>query len=361
MFKRRPIVLVLSACLLQACVAPPTRQEMSMQPVLRVRHSSDQTAATYYQLGKYHQERGNLDLALAAYTHSIALDSRQLEARNAIAAIQSKQGKLDEAKAVLLQLIADYPAVAHPYNNLGYVYYLQGNFDAAVTTLQRALALDTGNERARNNLKMAEAAVQAVATNIVSPPAIQRTAKLEEPAISSTPAPRTPERVIMNSPSTPQARMEVVQIVPNVFVLQQKAAPVVATALSDKTVVAAAAPAPVTVTASARVEVANGNGVTGMAKRMKSILGPRGIAVTRLTNAPPYMQKETKIQYRAGYEQAAEALKVALRGYAVMTPNNHLSGNSDVRLVLGKDAVARMAQIEGSGGESLLALNGQSH
>ncbi|QDL37121.1 LytR C-terminal domain-containing protein [Rhodoferax sediminis] len=359
MFTLRPIVLALGVCLLQACAAPPAKMEITLQPVLRVRHSSDQAAATYYQLGKYHQDRGNLDLARAAYSHSIALDSRPMEARNALAVIDAQQGRLDDATALLQQLVADYPAVAYLHNNLGYVYSMQGDDDAAVAALQRALALDAGDERARNNLK----AVQAASAGHGAPAAAAPAA-----ATAPTPVPAAPAQglAIVNPPETPQARMEVVQIEPDVYQLRLKAA--IASVLADlqtgKPVAAAAtlasAPAASAPPAkAARVEVANGNGVAGMARRIQGVLGRHGIAVNRLTNALPYTQQETKIQYRAGYEQAAEALKHALRGHAVVVATNSSSAPSDVRLVLGRDAISSMALIEGSDGESLLALNGE--
>lgn len=417
MFTLRPIVIALGACLLQACAAPPTQKELAMQPVLRVRHSADQTAATYYQLGKYHQERGNVDLARAAYAYSVELDGRQLEARNALAAIHAQQGRLEDAKVLLLQLVADYPAVAHPYNNLGYVQYLQGNYDAAVSTLQRALVLDSENPRTRNNLQAAKVELAklgerpaialsstpaAIGTQGVLPaeasanttanrkdemlvtaasapvpppssipvPAVQRPA--ESVVSSPAPTPRTQELAVAIPPSVPQTRMEVVQVVPNVFELRPKPvmSPVVAEKQAEKAVVAATAPvATPAITPSAlalaaatkpsRVEIANGNGITGMAKRIKGVLGRYGIAVSRLTNDRPFKQLDTKIQYRTGYEQAAEGLKLALRGHAVVVPVNHLSGNTDVRLVLGKDAVAHMALIEEWANQSQLASSGE--
>lgn len=263
MFTHRPLVLALGACLLQACVAPPTKQaaatEFAIQPVLRVRHSADQNGATYYQLGKYHLGRGNLDFARSAFEASITLDSQQLEARNALAALDAQEGKLDEAKALLQQIVADYPEVAHPYNNLGYVYFLQNNYDAAVTTLQRALALDSGNERARNNLDAVQVALAKQGEG--STVALGLAPQLSEPVVAVKPVEplvpvtasvadtRSQGLVIMSPPLEPQARMEVVVLRPN------------------------------------------------------------------------------------------------------------LSANADARLVLGKDAIAQMALIEGSAGVSLLALN----
>ncbi len=408
MFTLRPIVIALGACLLQACVAPPTQKELAMQPVLRVRHSADQTAATYYQLGKYHQERGNFDLARAAYGYSVELDGRQLEARNALAAIHAQQGRLEDAKVLLLQLVAEYPGVAHPYNNLGYVHYLQGNHDAALATLQRALVLDSGNQRTRNNLEAVrvelaklgerpavalapapsaneapgmlpgeatatrreESPVMAPAT---SPPTVQ--AVTERPAPPPPlPALRPQELAVINQPVVPQPRMEVVQVVPNVYELKPvpAVAPVVAEKQAEKAVAAAATPLPAlastpspalaltAATKPSRVEIANGNGITGMARRIKGVLGKYGIDVSRLTNDRTYRQQETKIQYRAGYQQAAEGLKLALRGHAVVVPAHNLSGSTDVRLVLGKDAVAHMALIEEWASQSHLASSGES-
>lgn len=351
MSKLRPTVVILGACLLQACVAPPTNQEMSIQPLLRVRHSSDQSAVTYYQLGKYHQKRGNLDLALKAYTQSISLDRRQLEARNALAAIYSRLGRLEEAKALLLQLVADFPAVAHPYNNLGYVYYLQGDYAASVTTLRRALALDSGNEWARNNLNAVQTALASQGER----------AAVDRELAPSVPATRPQGASLTVSSLVPQTRMEVVQIAPNVYELKPKTdlAPGIAERPVEKAALAAAATVPVAVTAAKtfKVEIANGNGITGMARRMKHLLGQRGIAVSRLSNQRPFTHLNTEIRYRIGYKQEAEALQMALRGYAVVVSDNDFSGSSDVRLVLGKDAVAHMAKIDGSAIDSPLALN----
>lgn len=420
MFVLRPIVVAMGACLLQACMTtPPAHDEVALlapkaaapaplpetpqltiQPVMRVSHSVNQSAATFYQLGKYHLERGNLDFARSAYEASIVLDGQQLEARNALAALDATQGKLDSAEALLIQIVADFPEVAHPHNNLGYVYYLQSNFEAAQRTLQRAIALDAGNERARNNLnavnialarlgnrdavvvaqaatpeqqiaQTSESVASVVAAELATATPIE--ARAQSLAIISTPLQRLAERI------EPQARMEMVQIVPNVFELRLK--PITASnntvlaGLKDTTpeplsavaeVLATLLPSVSSVPTSAaaaktsRIEVANGNGVTGMAKRISSVLSRQGISVSRLSNDLPYKQLETKIQYRAGFEKTAANLKNALKGHAVTVFTPTLSANSDVRLVLGKDAIAHMALIEGMSSDTVLALNIQA-
>ena len=452
MFVLRPIVVAMGACMLQACMTAPHARDdvaasapiaaptaapvtvaetpqLAIQPVMRVSHSANQSAATFYQLGKYHSERGNLDFARSAYEASITLDGQQLDARNALAALDATQGKLDAAKALLIQIVADFPEVAHPYNNLGYVYYLQSNFEAAERTLQRAIALDAGNERARNNLNAVNIAlarlgnrvtvqlalVQSSAEPAAEPvaqlpqeiipltlplvqadPTDQPVAKISEPvaveaatelAAAATPLETRTQGLAIISPPLeqmaaervePQARKELVQIVPYVFELRLKqpndtvladvklakpefasaAAEVLATVLpSVLPKVLPSVQMRVAPSKTLRIDVANGNGVTGMAKRISNVLNRQGISVSRLSNELPYKQLETKIHYRAGFEKAAANLKTALKGHAVAVLTPTLSGNSDVRLVLGKDAITYMALIESMSSDTVLAMN----
>ncbi len=445
MFVLRPIVVAMGACLLQACMTPPHARDevaatapitaptatpatvaetpkLAVQPVMRVSHSANQSAATFYQLGKYHSESGKLDFARSAYEASITLDGQQLDARNALAALDATQGKLDAAKALLIQIVADFPEVAHPYNNLGYVYYLQSNFEAAERTLQRAIALDAGNERARNNLNAVNIALARLGNRdtlalaqpaaqlpqeikpltlplVQAAPADQQVAKPSEPVAveaasalaAATPIEtRTQGLAIISPPPEltvaeriePQASKELVQIVPYVYELRLKQPnatvfaaakpekPVAATATATASVTVAPTavssvlemPSPtvlpsITLALSSRIEVANGNGVTGMAKRISGVLGRQGINVSRLSNELPYKQLETKIHYRAGFEKTAAGLKNALNGHAVVVLTPSLSLKADVRLVLGRDAIAHMASIEGTSSDTVLAMN----
>lgn len=448
MFVLRPLVVAMGACLLQACMTTPHAKDevatsiptaaptaapatvaqspqLTIQPVMRVSHSANQSAVTFYQLGKYHLERGDLDFARSAYEASITMDGQQLDARNALAALDATQGKLDAAKALLIQIVTDFPEVAHPYNNLGYVYYLQSNFEAAERTLQRAIALDAGNERARNNLNAVNIALarlgnrDTVTLALAPTPtaeqqpqeikpltlplmqaaqADQFVAKTSEPVAVSvaveaveasaafaaaTPLEtRTQGLAIISPPPEqtvaariePQASKELVQIVPYVFELRLKQPntmlladvklekPIPAT--TPPTAVSAVLPTPlptelpsITLALSSRIEVANGNGVTGMAKRISGVLSRQGINVSRLSNELPYKQLETKIHYRAGFEKTAAGLKNALKGHAEMVLTPTLSLKADVRLVLGKDAIAHMALIESMSSDTVLAMN----
>ncbi|MES2129186.1 MAG: LytR C-terminal domain-containing protein [Pseudomonadota bacterium] len=361
---------LLGASLLLGCSAPPLRDELLMQPALQVHHSGNQAADAYYQIGRFQQERGELDLALTAYNYAIARDAHHEMARVAAAVIHAQQGRLDQAKATLLAVVAEYPNLAQPYNNLGYVHYLQGDYEAAAIALRRAVALEPGNAKARANLQLADA---ALASRTPAAPADGGAAML---ASAAAPAVRAEAPPALLAPAavaaTPQpARMELVQLEPHVYQLRRSAdsappvqlaaaapaaAPAPAAAAAATAMVTAAAAAPAArVLPPSRLEVANGNGVTGMAKRVSRALVQRGIAVARITNERSFRQPETRIHFRVGYEQQAQALVDALHGHARMVLATNMAAQSDLRLVLGRDAVKQLAVLELNDGADKLA------
>lgn len=87
----------------------------------------------------------------------------------------------------------------------------------------------------------------------------------------------------------------------------------------------------------ARLEVSNGNGVTGMARRVALYLREFGVPGARLTNQAGFDQRHTVIQYRTGFEAQAGNLKEALGRDVALVPTKRLRSDVDVRLVLGRD------------------------
>ena len=360
MLKLRPLLAsLLAAGLLQGCASAPPQAQAPAQPAA----AHARGAATYYRLGKQLQERGELELAMAAYTMSIELDKRQLEARNAAAALHARQGRLDQAAALLRQLVADFPAQAHPHNNLGYVYYMQGNYAGAAAALRRALLLDGQNELARNNLTLAETALAdaAAAPAVPTAPAMATVmpAVTEMPTVVVMPAPPA-AAIAAPAPPAPAApgRVELVQLEPNVYQLKfnkvgvppPASLPVPALPAADRLSKAPAAQ-------PARLEIASGNGVAGMAKRIRQVLAQLGIPVRRLSNERPYTRRSTTIQYRPGYEREAAVLQRALKGEVALLASTGLSSDADLRLVLGKDGAEQLARAEAAAGFPLLAIN----
>lgn len=92
-----------------------------------------------------------------------------------------------------------------------------------------------------------------------------------------------------------------------------------------------------------RFEIANGNGITGLARKVRATLVQQGLPPSRLTNLKPYRTLETTIQYRSGFHDAALRLSRTLSKPATLVGNDHLRSGADVQLVLGKDVTSTMA------------------
>lgn len=269
--------LWLLACLLQGCASAPAAPQWHMQGVQRISNSAGQNAATYFELGKFYQERGQVALAADAYAASLALDPRQLGARNALAVLDARRGRLEDAATALRELVRAYPEAAQPLSNLGYVYYLQGQLAQASGALEQALALDGGKALARNNLQLvqdAQAAQKAQA------------ARLAQAAAPAQPA------------------------------------------------VAIAPPLP------ASIEIINGNGIRGMAAQLRLRVQAQGVAVSRLGNLPGFRQARSQILYAPGSARQAEALRLVLARHGTamqLVGVDSLGRGAGIRLVLGRD------------------------
>lgn len=322
----KPSVLALLAvALLPACGSVPAPLQALFHPAQQVRHGGGDRAASYYRLGRYHQERGELDQAMTAYNYAIARDPRAPLPRMAAAVIHAQQGRLAQARAVLLAVCVDHPALVQPLNNLGYVYYLQGDYAAAADTFRAALVVEPGNERALGNLRLAEGAGLRGSAP-AAPPA----------AIAAAPAPEEQE-----------SGLRLVRTAPNVYELQAVAPASRNTAAPHLAARPDAVAARREADTAARLEIANGNGRAGLAKRFQDVLAAQGLQASRLTNAKPYGHPTTQIAFRAGFEVQADRLRKALGGQAVLRRDVRLAAGTDLRLLLGKDARLGAALAQG--------------
>ena len=113
------------------------------------------------------------------------------------------------------------------------------------------------------------------------------------------------------------------------------------------TVIARRATAPETgATDRLRLEISNGNGVTGMARKIGGMLMAVGLPKSLLTNEKPFGQRLTSIQYRDGREGAAASLSARLPNRPATARNDRLRADIDVRLVLGLDFPSEFALVE---------------
>ena len=339
-----------------------------IKPVTSIRDSTAEPEA-YYQLGRYFQGQNRFEQAAHAYHKALAANKNFVEARNGLGVIYSMQGKYAEAIEVLKVAVQQSPKSAHIYNNLGYAYYLHGDNKEAVAALQEAAKLDPRNQRALNNLGLAYARAGDNADSIV---ALTKAIKAPETALST---PETASRIASQSPtgnpglsaapsasqslalpggvitrtSAPmipriESQIKAVEVAPNVYELrEQHALPVQSADASD--------------TSPVKLEIANGNGITGMAKRVKQFLHGQGYATERLTNQKPFKVQITQIQYRNGHQQEARRLQSSLPKQSSLVQNDKMHTNINVRLVLGRDIAENIAFFDGKRDKIQLALN----
>lgn len=364
-------IVLKAACLLpllSSCASYQSagNETWSIKPFTSVRDSNLKPDA-FYQLGRYYQGQKRYDQAVLAFRKALAADKNFAEARNGLGVVYAMQGKYAEALEELQVAVRLSPNAAHIYNNLGYAYYLHGLYGEAVAALEKSAELQPGNQSAYNNLGLAYAkagnkdkslqaftrATQSVTQQNAGEVAVatpdsgskQMTASSVEPEQTLS-LPK--DRGVIAKPSVSaelvESRSRMVAIAPNVYELRTNAVPVQAT---EK---------PNPATRKFHLEVSNGNGVTGMAKKVAKFLYGDGLPTTRLTNQKPHQLPTSQIQYREGYQAEALRLKSSLPNPSALVQSEGLRVNIDVRLVLGKDAIANLSQFENGNGKVKVAV-----
>lgn len=90
------------------------------------------------------------------------------------------------------------------------------------------------------------------------------------------------------------------------------------------------------------LEVFNGNGISGMAARMRDYLQTQGVRVVRIRNADHFQYPRTVIYYRPGYSEAAELLAERLPVDCEIIRVDPLAmPGAKTRMIIGKDQAAR--------------------
>lgn len=106
-------------------------------------------AKAHFKQGILHQERGELEGAIAAYRQAIGSLEPETDTNldrlliyNNLGCALATQGQYQEAMAVYRQAHHIDSQYAPLYNNVGQLWLMQGEFDAAIAAYQRSLELD---------------------------------------------------------------------------------------------------------------------------------------------------------------------------------------------------------------------------
>ncbi|MGH8830887.1 MAG: LytR C-terminal domain-containing protein [Polaromonas sp.] len=293
-----------------------------------------------YTMGRAAHGDGQLTLAAQRYEQVLEMVPDHVGALNALAVIHAQSDRTEKALQLFERAMEIAPGTAHVHNNAGYALLRAGRLLEAERELKLARQLDPANARTLQNLDLL-AQANGKAANAAS--AGDNAADHGTTANSSGP--------------------QLVVVAPNIYALQMPPAqgpvaqrPASADAghvvqpsvvaefdqstnrdlLSEKRVVPT-----VNSLRGVKVEVSNGVGITNMARRMAARLAPIGVVAARLSNARPYRQMKTEIQYAAGQDRFAQALQVRLSLPAKAVVSSRLESGVQVRLVLGHDLAGK--------------------
>lgn len=297
-----------------ACMSPPERPALRVEPNYRLQHAGAGLAQGYALLAQRYEGEARWPEALQAWQKAVQAAPDDADLHNALGQAQAGLGEHEAAVRTFrraVQLAPDQPGL---HNNLGYALMRAGRDEEARAALLQALALQPGYARAAANLRRLET---AAATPLA--PA---------PETSPVPAP-------VSETAQATARVETAMAVVGTGTPETTQAYGQTLAAQQGSPASFAAP---TARPAPAVEIANGNGVEGMAACMAEALRSRGaVGRTRLRNALPYDTGTTVVRYRPGHAQAAQALANQLPGSAPAVPGLDRADSLDLRIVLGHD------------------------
>ena len=343
------------------------------------------TADNAYLTGREQHLAGRHALAAQSYQAALNIDPSHRKARNGLATLHAEQGDFASAITLWRQLTtgaaASGPADAYLFSNLGYAYILSGDYAQAVNQLERACILDPLSHRAWRHLGDALAKLgqdERARVMYKQAEALEAHDIKADYALARRSGVAPIDGAIARGPTSDGlAVSELHQTSSGMFELRRTSATTSAVAAAPLGTPAAAAPASAgapdpepepepfnamitvpldaapgperpgpEVTDRARLEIRNGNGVTGMARRMARSLtgkmGDAGLRVVRLSNEKGFNVAQTRIEYQPGFQAAASRLAERFANASV----EEVAGgqSADVRLVIGRDIMRSKAE-----------------
>jgi Flp pilus assembly protein TadD len=311
-----------------------------VEPVLTVDAASRASAGNgYATLARMYEAEGRSAQALEAWRKAVAANPGDADLHTATGVALVRHQRLDQAIDQFRQAVALQPDNVRLLNNLGYALALDGLDEEAATVLGRAVAIDPAHQMARVNLEQVE---RRIALRLA--PELIHGARTEVVTAFQQHAPanaEVPDQVLAMLRGDAPAALSV-QALPNVAPLVQSDVPTLAPAAAAQLVPVAPeaivhTPAAATPPVVAKVNIVNGVGVSGAAARVRQLIQDDELAVLRLQNQRPYNQAETVVQYRAGFQAAAQTIAQRIPAGAATQQVNAIDGKADLRVVLGRD------------------------
>lgn len=301
-----------------------------------------------YITGRNHHLARRYDAALRAYKAALALDARHANARNGLATIYAERRAFAQAipiwRAMTDKLtLASGPASAYLFRNLGYAYFLNGDYGNAAQALEKACVLDPLNYRAWHHLGET---LQKLGQEQRAQDMFRQAAALQQHDLRADYAAAGGSAVpaigaAVNAAARPEGEWAATEITQRVDGLLELKRVVPAMPAQAGTVPVPAPDAPVPPepprAAVVLLEIRNGNGVNGMAKALKLKIDDPGVKVVRLTNEQGFNVRQTRVEFQGPFRAAAERLARRFGNAGVVEVDN--CKKTDMRVVIGHDVV----------------------
>ncbi len=333
---------LLSSSLAAGCAWIPWNQgsdstpstELRARVVSKVReHDGTESAIAFHALGRHLQREGRWDEAERAFGRALDFDPSYAEARNALAALAALRGDLQGAISTLSSLVTLHPEQPHLLGNLGYAYYLRGDYVLAKQKFSQALIIDPHYDAAWQKLLLVrEKLGEASDEEHLGSPAMTTIAPKSDPAMSAAlnPIVKLSEGVYqltrplrIETTKAPVAQSDLHEVHPS--------------AISARSCVPQSLPISAGAgTEPLRLELLNGNGINRLARSVRDVLAGPHWRVVRVANHQVFSEPVTRIEYAKHRYNAARELAAKL-GVAAQLRPNYQQGDTHLRVVLGRD------------------------
>jgi len=278
--------------------------------------------------------------AIAAYQAALQADAGHVNASNGLAIAYAEQRDFGKAIPLWRALtrgatMGSGQATAFLFGNLGYAYFLNGDYQEALVALEKACLLDPLNGRAWQYLgeTLQKLGQDERARQMLSQASALRQHDFQADYAAAGGGARKPsiEQAVQagQRPDQDWAFVEVQRTASGVLELRR-----VAPARKAPTLPAPAPSQPVIVAA---LEISNGNGRQGLARLVSRQIRDPGVKSMRLTNEKGFKVRQTRIEYQPAFRDLAERLaqRFGITAPVPAAPGN--AGRADVRMVIGRD------------------------
>jgi len=255
-------------------------------------------------IGYSHMMQNDYNAALKAFERAIQLDSDNPKYHNNLALSHAKLGNYPLA-------FSEFCAgggVLRAHYNLAKIYYSKGEFEKAQEHFARVLKIDSTNNKSRKG-SMASSALADILKSYNS--------DLNSYQIVTTEHRGNPAHAGIILPADEHSNSEMLYVV--------RSDPEIRPGFAE----------------SALIQISNGNGIAGMAGRVKDYLTTSGYQNICVSNANHYNHRETVIFYAKDYLQTAFQIARQIPGLQNMKKMEATKINGiKIKILLGGDMVA---------------------